>query len=125
MESTARCARAGQGVHHGAHCSHPRHPVVNIGRFGLGHREQKVAVDIYYFCTYRKVMKLTPTMERFILHWGEMGWRWGINRSVAQVHALLMLAPKPLPADEIGATLDVARSNVSTSLKELQAWGLV
>ena len=46
-------------------------------------------------------MKLTPVMQRFILHWGEMGWRWGINRSVAQVHALLMLAPKPLPADEI------------------------
>jgi DNA-binding transcriptional regulator GbsR (MarR family) len=70
-------------------------------------------------------MKLTPVMERFILHWGEMGWRWGINRSVAQVHALLMLSPKPLPADEIGESLEVARSNVSTSLKELQGWGLV
>src|SRR5216684_847243 len=65
-----------------------------------------------------EIMKLTPVMERFILHWGEMGWRWGINRSVAQVHALLMLSPKPLPADEISETLDVARSNVSTSLKE-------
>jgi DNA-binding transcriptional regulator GbsR (MarR family) len=64
-------------------------------------------------------------MERFILHWGEMGWRWGINRSVAQVHALLMLAPKPLPADEISETLAVARSNVSTSIMELQGWGLV
>jgi DNA-binding transcriptional regulator GbsR (MarR family) len=70
-------------------------------------------------------MKLTPVTQKFILHWGEMGWRWGITRSVAQVHALLMLAPKPLPADEIGETLDVARSNVSTSLKELQGWGLV
>jgi DNA-binding transcriptional regulator GbsR (MarR family) len=70
-------------------------------------------------------MKLTPVMERFILHWGEMGWRWGINRSVAQVHALLMLAPKPLPAEEIAETLNVARSNVSTSLKELNGWGLV
>src|SRR5688572_19069773 len=70
-------------------------------------------------------MKLTPVMERFILHWGEMGWRWGINRAVAQVHALLMLTPKPLPADEIAETLDVARSNVSTSIKELQSWGLV
>lgn len=70
-------------------------------------------------------MKLTPVMESFVLHWGEMGSRWGINRSVAQVHALLMLSPKPLPADEIGETLDVARSNVSTSLKELQGWGLV
>ncbi len=64
-------------------------------------------------------------MSKFILHWGEMGWRWGINRSVAQVHALLMLSPKPLPAEEIGESLDVARSNVSTSLKELQGWGLV
>ena len=70
-------------------------------------------------------MKLTPVMEKFILHWGEMGWRWGINRSVAQVHALLMLAPKPLPADEICASLGVARSNVSNSIKELQGWGLV
>ncbi|MFN0067773.1 MAG: GbsR/MarR family transcriptional regulator, partial [Limisphaerales bacterium] len=70
-------------------------------------------------------MKLTPTMERFILHWGEMGWRWGINRSVAQVHALLMLSPKPLPAEEIAETLNVARSNVSTSIKELNGWGLV
>ena len=70
-------------------------------------------------------MKLTPTMGKFILHWGEMGWRWGINRSVAQVHALLMLSPKPIAADEISETLNVARSNVSTSLKELQGWGLI
>lgn len=70
-------------------------------------------------------MKLTPTMEKFILHWGEMGWRWGINRSVAQVHALLMLSPKPVAADEISETLNVARSNVSTSLKELQSWGII
>lgn len=70
-------------------------------------------------------MKLTPTMEKFILHWGEMGWRWGINRSVAQVHALLMLSPKPLAADEICEALNVARSNVSTSLKELQGWGII
>ena len=49
-------------------------------------------------------------MERFVLHWGEMGWRWGINRSVAQVHALLMLTPKPIAADEIAETLNVARS---------------
>ncbi len=70
-------------------------------------------------------MKLTPVMTRFVLHWGEMGTRWGVNRTVAQAHALLYLAPAPLPADEIAATLNVARSNVSTSLKELQSWGLV
>jgi DNA-binding transcriptional regulator GbsR (MarR family) len=70
-------------------------------------------------------MKLTPATERYILHWGEMGTRWGVNRSVAQVHALLYLSPKPIPADEIVETLSIARSNVSTSLKELQGWGLV
>ena len=70
-------------------------------------------------------MKLTPVTERYILHWGEMGTRWGVNRSVAQVHALLYLSPKPVPADEIVETLSIARSNVSTSLKELQGWGLV
>src|SRR5262249_11562874 len=68
---------------------------------------------------------LTSVDEKFILHWGEMGTKWGINRTVAQVHALLYLAPKPLPADEISTTLSVARSNVSTSLRELQGWGIV
>jgi DNA-binding transcriptional regulator GbsR (MarR family) len=70
-------------------------------------------------------MKLTPLMERYVLHWGEMGTRWGVNRTVAQIHALLYLAPRPLPAEDIAETLAVARSNVSTSLKELQAWGVV
>jgi DNA-binding transcriptional regulator GbsR (MarR family) len=70
-------------------------------------------------------MKLTPLMERYVLHWGEMGTRWGVNRTVSQIHALLYLSPRPLPADEIAETLVVARSNVSTSLKELQSWGLV
>jgi DNA-binding transcriptional regulator GbsR (MarR family) len=69
--------------------------------------------------------KLTPVAQKFILHWGEMGTKWGINRTVAQVHALLFLSPKPIPADEIAETLAVARSNVSTSLRELQGWGIV
>src|SRR6266581_4013948 len=68
---------------------------------------------------------LTPVAQKFILHWGEMGTRWGINRTVAQVHALLFLSPHPLPADEISDTLAVARSNVSTSLRELQGWRIV
>jgi DNA-binding transcriptional regulator GbsR (MarR family) len=68
---------------------------------------------------------LTPVAQKFILHWGEMGTKWGINRTVAQVHALLFLSPKPLPADVISETLSVARSNVSTSLRELQGWGIV
>ncbi|MEY4490176.1 MAG: hypothetical protein RIQ79_2684 [Verrucomicrobiota bacterium] len=70
-------------------------------------------------------MNLPATAQKFIVHWGEMGTRWGINRSVAQIHALLYLSPKPLPADEIAETLAIARSNVSVGLKELQAWGLV
>jgi DNA-binding transcriptional regulator GbsR (MarR family) len=68
---------------------------------------------------------LTPVAQKFILHWGEMGTRWGINRTVAQVHALLFLSPTPLPADLISETLAVARSNVSTSLRELQGWRIV
>jgi len=69
--------------------------------------------------------KLSSVQQKFILHWGEMGTRWGINRTVAQIHALLFISPKPLNADEIVETLGVARSNVSTSLKELQSWGIV
>ena len=69
--------------------------------------------------------KLSPVAEKFILHWGEMGTRWGINRTVAQIHALLYLSPQPLHAEEIAQTLSVARSNVSTSLRELQGWGIV
>jgi DNA-binding transcriptional regulator GbsR (MarR family) len=68
---------------------------------------------------------LTPVQQRFILHWGEMGVRWGINRTMAQIHALLYLSPKPLHAEEICAELGVARSNVSNSLRELQNWGIV
>lgn len=70
-------------------------------------------------------MELTPAMRRFILQWGEMGSSWGINRTVAQVHALLMISPDPLNAEEITETLEVARSNVSTSLKELLSWEIV
>ncbi|WP_428036128.1 GbsR/MarR family transcriptional regulator [Amphritea sp.] len=70
-------------------------------------------------------MVLSPTMQKFVLHWGEMGSRWGVNRTVAQIHALLYLSNAPLTAEEISETLGVARSNVSTSLKELQSWGLI
>lgn len=70
-------------------------------------------------------MNLTSVQQKFILHWGEMGTRWGINRTVAQIHALLFISPKPRHAEDIAETLGVARSNVSTSLKELQSWGIV
>src|ERR1700720_2781097 len=69
--------------------------------------------------------QLTDIQRQYILHWGEMGTRWGINRTVAQIHALLFVSPHPLPADEIAVILAVARSNVSTSLRELQGWRIV
>jgi DNA-binding transcriptional regulator GbsR (MarR family) len=70
-------------------------------------------------------MELSPTTQKYILHWGEMGTRWGVNRTVAQIHALLFLSNRPLNAEDIAEALTVARSNVSNSLKELQSWGLV
>lgn len=68
---------------------------------------------------------LPPAVARFILHWGDMGTQWGVNRSVAQIHALLYLSPEPMTAEAIAETLLVARSNVSNSLKELQGWKLI
>lgn len=68
---------------------------------------------------------LPPLTQKFVLHWGEMSAPWGINRTVAQVHALLFLSETPLTAEEIAGTLGIARSNASTSLKELQNWGVV
>ncbi len=70
-------------------------------------------------------MNLSPAVEKYVLHWGEMGTRWGTNRTVAQIQALLYLSPRPLRADEIVDYLSVARSNVSTSMRELQSFGLV
>jgi DNA-binding transcriptional regulator GbsR (MarR family) len=72
-----------------------------------------------------KLMKLSPAVEKYVLHWGEMGTRWGTNRSVAQIQALLYLSPRPMSADEIVDLLSLARSNVSTALRELQSFGLV
>jgi len=69
--------------------------------------------------------ELSPVETKFILHWGEMGTKWGINRTVAQIHALLFVSPVPLNAEDIVRLLQVARSNVSNSLKELQGWGIV
>src|SRR5689334_20102642 len=68
---------------------------------------------------------LTPIRRRFVMHWGEMGSRWGVNRTVAQIHALLFLSPRPMHAEEIADVLVVARSNVSNSLRELQNFNLV
>ncbi|MEM7221088.1 MAG: MarR family transcriptional regulator [Pseudomonadota bacterium] len=68
---------------------------------------------------------LPEPVERFILQWGDLGSIWGVNRTIAQIHALLYVADKPLNAEDIAATLNVARSNVSNSLKELQGWNLI
>ena len=70
-------------------------------------------------------MQMTPAVEQYVLHWGEMGTRWGTNRTVAQIQALLYLSPRPLRADEIVDLLSVARSHVSTSIRELQSYQLV
>jgi DNA-binding transcriptional regulator GbsR (MarR family) len=69
-------------------------------------------------------MDLDPVSTKFVLHWGEMGSRWGVSRTVSQIHGLLFLADRPLNAEEIADTLGIARSNVSTSLKDLQSRGL-
>lgn len=69
--------------------------------------------------------QLSPAVERFILHWGDLGGQWGVNRSVAQIHALLYLSERPLTAEDIAETLGLARSNVSNSIKELMAWRLI
>jgi DNA-binding transcriptional regulator GbsR (MarR family) len=68
---------------------------------------------------------LSPACQKFVLHWGEMGTRWGINRTMAQIHALLYLSDRPLAAEDLATSLGVARSNVSTSLRELQNWKIV
>lgn len=72
-----------------------------------------------------EVAPLTPLAQRFIMHFGEMGSRWGINRTVGQIYALLYVSAKPLNADEIAESLSFSRSNVSMGLKELQSWRLV
>ncbi|KPF47600.1 MarR family transcriptional regulator [beta proteobacterium AAP121] len=69
--------------------------------------------------------RLPAVTERFVLHWGEMGSRWGVNRTMSQIHALLFVTGRPMNADELCEQLGVARSNVSNSLRELQGWGLV
>lgn len=68
---------------------------------------------------------LPPSVTRFVLHWGDLGSQWGVNRSVAQIHALLYLSEQPLTAEEIADKLGLARSNVSNSIKELLGWGLI
>ncbi|NML05925.1 MarR family transcriptional regulator [Sphingomonas sp. G-3-2-10] len=72
-----------------------------------------------------KTNLLPPAVQQFVLHWGEMGGQWGVNRSVAQIHALLYLSDRPLNAEEISDTLRIARSNTSNSLKELLGWKLI
>ncbi len=72
-----------------------------------------------------KTIILAPALERFILHWGDMGGQWGVNRSVSQIQALLYLSERPLTAEEIAETLGLARSNVSNSIKELLSWNLI
>jgi len=73
----------------------------------------------------KKTAKLSGPAERFVLHWGDMGGQWGVNRSISQIHALLYLSERPRTAEDIAAVLELARSNVSTSIRQLMAWNLV
>ena len=84
-----------------------------------------ISIDSVMTEMMETTMKLSPAVEKYVLHWGEMGTRWGTNRTVAQIQALLYLSPEPLRADQIVEALSVARSNVSTSIRELQGFGLV
>jgi len=70
-------------------------------------------------------MQLSPLTQTFVSHFGEMGSRWGVNRTVGQIYALLFLSPRPLNADDIADRLGFSRSNVSMGLKELEVWRLV
>src|SRR5262249_45263433 len=72
-----------------------------------------------------KTGKLPGAAERFVLHWGDMGGQWGVNRSISQIHALLYLSERPRTAEDIAAVLGLARSNVSTSIRQLMAWNLI
>src|ERR1044072_297569 len=94
---------------------------------------KETSVDIHSLQTDISVMTeirtesrpLAPAIERFVLHWGDMGSQWGVNRSVSQIQALLYLSERPLTAEEIASKLGLARSNVSTSIRELMAWDLI
>lgn len=92
--------------------------------FGFDNRPVVYDISVMTEITVRKA-PLPPAVERFVLHWGEMGAVWGTNRSIGQIHALLYLSDRPLTAEDIADTLGLARSNVSNSLKELQGWGLI
>src|SRR5436190_13613520 len=96
------------------------------------HRCAKRALDFLPVMSDISVMtettakkKLPAVVERFILHWGDMGDEWGVNRSVSQIHGLLYLAEEPMTAEDIADTLGMARSNVSNSIKELLSWNLI
>jgi DNA-binding transcriptional regulator GbsR (MarR family) len=81
--------------------------------------------EITKFDETTRPRELSPALEHFVLQWGDLGGKWGVNRSVAQIHALLYLSERPLTAEEIADRLGLARSNVSNSIKELQAWNLI
>jgi DNA-binding transcriptional regulator GbsR (MarR family) len=84
-----------------------------------------VMTEISDMTDTKLTLPLHPAIERFILHWGDLGSHWGVNRSVCQIHALLYVSERPLTAEDIASSLGIARSNVSNSLKELLGWGLI
>ena len=97
----------------------------NVADLPVGHAASILSVETVRPDIAKETVKLTPAAQKFVLHWGEMGQAWGINRTMAQVHALLFVAPESLDAGEISELLGVSRSNVSTSIRELITWGVV
>jgi DNA-binding transcriptional regulator GbsR (MarR family) len=95
------------------------------GRFAGALIWRKIEHRFQTFLKSRSAMNLPPLVQSFVLHFGEMGSRWGINRTVGQIYALLYVSPRPLNAEDIVDALGVSRSNVSMGLRELQAWNLV
>jgi DNA-binding transcriptional regulator GbsR (MarR family) len=87
--------------------------------------DNSLTLDAFLLISGKTEMNMDPVLEKLVLHWGEMGARWGISRMVAQIHALLYFSPQPMSADEMVEALGVARSHISNSLKELQSWGVV
>src|SRR5262249_56716990 len=101
-----------------------RQPALTLRRAGLDFLSAFSDISVMTEIT-EKAAKLPGAVERFVLQWGDMGGQWGVNRSVSQIHALLYLSERPLTAEDIAAALGLARSNVSTSIRQLMAWNLI
>jgi DNA-binding transcriptional regulator GbsR (MarR family) len=95
-----------------------------ISHFERPSKRLQFLISVFTEITVMQLMDI-PAAKSFILHWGEMGSQWGVNRSVAQIHGLLYLSDRPLNAEDIVGQLGIARSNFSNAIRELQSYGIV